>query len=171
MGTRAEASHAKGTGWMPRQNPSLERKDKVGFIIPLSKFRFPYFLEFHKQIQRCAAFGYQADVFVGFSSVEELTKYWADFRNLSAWQTPTDWQSTDSSPGGFHEHFNAAKAAVNARISEAQRMLGSLQSAAHGERTAGPSCQHPIKERGTVFCEESGITRSGDKLMGVQSAY
>ena len=50
----------------------MEKKDKVAFIVPVSKYRFPYFLEFHKQMQSCAAFGSQVDVFVAFSRGGDL---------------------------------------------------------------------------------------------------
>ena len=89
-----DTSDRSDKGWIrkPQKDESLERKERVGFIIPLSRFRFPYFLEFHKQMQSCAPFGSQADVFVAFSSVEDMRKYWNDFRSLSTWQIPSDWE-------------------------------------------------------------------------------
>ena len=137
----AEAStnmgNASGNGWawQPGQKKyPLERKDKVALIVPVSNLRFPYFLEFLKQVESCPSFGAQADVFVGFSSAEELHKYWEDFRKLAGWQIPPEWE----------------------RLSTGRSRTDRGESTA-AERSH-PACKTLQVKDGMSFCEENGIT-------------
>ena len=138
--SREERGARRRRGWvweLGQNNYSSEKADKVAFIVPVMNFRFPYFLEFHKQVESCAPFGDQVDVFAGFSTFEELKHYWADFRKVNSWQIPEEW--------GKESH------AKRGSSTEAQ---GSI-----------PSCRE-LEEKidvlstsnNTLVCEESGIT-------------
>jgi hypothetical protein len=124
----------RGTVRAGLKDQSVEKKDKIGIIVPLHSLRFPFFLEFHKQMQSCAAFHAQADVFVAFSSVEELERYWEAFRKPSTWRIPLEWESW-SSEQNFTTH---------GKSTTADRSI--------------PSCMNSTAVAKTHVCEESGIT-------------
>ena len=121
-----------GWTWKQRQFQPLSKKDKVGFIVALHPLRFVFFLEFHKQLQRCASFGSQADVFVAFSSAKDLKQYWEDFQKVTSWRAPPEWGEGSAKHGPrVHESSTAPDRSI-------------------------PSCMNAPAE--TQLCEEDGIT-------------